>query len=93
MSLSDKLSAAQAEAATPGIKPCLVGRLLVGGSSLSPDDLAKLTEVINVPEGTPGRLKNTEIVLALRSEGIDLSFTAMDRHRAQTCNCYRAARN
>jgi hypothetical protein len=86
MPISDKLDEAIALAKTPPARPCAVTRLL-DSDQLEVSDSKKLRDVIDAPVGTPGRLKNTDIVAILRSEGIALHITAMDRHRAKTCSC------
>lgn len=87
MPISDRLDEAIALAKAPKARPCPVTRLLEG-SELEVSDSKKLREVIETPVGVPGRLKNTDIVAILRSEGIVLQIHAMDRHRAKTCSCY-----
>lgn len=86
MPISDKLDEAIALTKAPPARPCPVTRLL-NSDQLEVSDAKKLQEVIETPVGTPGRLKNTDIVAILRSEGIALHITAMDRHRAKTCSC------
>lgn len=92
MPLSDKLDEAIAQAKSPALRVCQVTRLLES-DALTEADATKLREVIAVPVGTPGRLRNTDIIAILRSEGIALHITAMDRHRAKTCNCYAVQHN
>jgi len=92
MPISDKLDKAVAAAKAPTARPCPVTRLLDSGQ-LEVSDVKKLQEVIDVPVGTPGRLRNTDIIAILRSEGIPLHITAMDRHRAKSCNCYAVQTN
>lgn len=87
MPISDKLDEAIALAKAPKARPCPVTRLLDSGQ-LEVSDSKKLQDVIETPIGVPGRLKNTDIVAILRSEGIALQIHAMDRHRAKTCSCY-----
>lgn len=90
MSISDKLTGKQpvkSVAGRRGGRPCLVARI-VASDSLTPEDAAKLKEVIDAPPGSPNRLTNVAIVKVLRSEGFQLSIGAMDRHRQLTCGCY-----
>lgn len=86
MPISDKLDEAIALTKAPPARPCPVTRLLNSGQ-LEGSDSKKLQDVIETPIGTLGRLKNTDIIAILRSEGIALNITAMDRHRAKTCSC------
>lgn len=84
MSLLEKL-----EQVTPlgaGL-PCKIGSLL-NGDKLSAEERAKLQEVLDVPYGTPGRLPNTTIAAALRSEGYDVGNAAVNKHRRHACRCF-----
>lgn len=89
MSLLQKL-----EESTPTYAglPCKVGTLIKGGKlngrGLSVEEQAKLEEVLEVPYGTPGRLPNTTIAAALRSEGYDVGDTAINKHRRHACRCF-----
>lgn len=87
MSLSERL----AKAKVPGTKSlCKIGLILVD-ESLPKAERETLLTVLNVEEGTPGRLPNSTIAKILREEGYDLSNSAVDRHRKQDCPCARKA--
>jgi hypothetical protein len=84
MSLSERL-------ATANIVPprfCKIG-LILTGTQLSKEDKTTLTEFLDAPEGTHGRLTNSAIASALRAEGFDISNSSVDRHRANVCACAR----
>lgn len=84
MSLSERL-------ATANIVPprfCKIGIILTG-TRLSNDDKKTLSEFLDTPEGTHGRLTNSAIASALRAEGFDVSNSSVDRHRAAACACAR----
>jgi hypothetical protein len=86
MSLVEKLS--QSSGTGAGL-PCKIGSLLAG-NQLSKDERDKLAEVLEVPYGVPGRLPNTVIAEALRSEGLDVGDTAVTKHRRGSCRCFGA---
>ena len=87
MSLKDALSGAipQAEARF-GDKRCKLGQLML--QELDKADAEKLQEVLDSPPYTPGRLSNADIARVLRSEGVNVSNSIVDRHRGNTCRCH-----
>jgi hypothetical protein len=85
MSLADKLQTAKTTATT---KPCKLGSLLAG-NVLAQKDKDTLVAILDVPEGTPGRLTNKIIAKIIREEGFDVGDSSVDRHRRKDCGCYR----
>lgn len=83
MSFSERLEALAAQATT---HQCKLGRQI---SKLPQGDQDTLNRLFNVPKDAPGRVSNLDIAAALRSEGLMLSNTSVDRHRAKICLCYR----
>ncbi len=88
MSLRDALAGAipQAEARF-GDKRCKLGQLIL--QKLDKADAEKLQEVLDTPPHTPGRLSNSDITRVLRSEGISIGNSMVDRHRGNTCRCHQ----
>jgi hypothetical protein len=69
---------------------CKIGAILVN-ESIPENERKVLSEILEVPEGTPGRLTNSDIGRVLRAEKFDLSNSAVDRHRRNDCPCTRKA--
>lgn len=67
---------------------CKIGAILVN-ESIPAEERKVLSEILAVPEGTPGRLNNATIGRVLRAEKFDLSNSAVDRHRRNDCPCTR----
>jgi hypothetical protein len=86
MSLVEKLSI---QGGTGAGLPCKIGSLLAG-NHLAKEEREKLAEVLDVPYGAPGRLPNTIIAEALRSEGLDIGDNAVTKHRSGRCRCFGA---
>lgn len=84
MSLIDKLEAANQVGA--GL-PCKIGSVLKG-NKLTPEERAKLIEVLEVPVGVHSRLSNVTIARALRDEGYDVSDSSVNKHRRGGCRCF-----
>lgn len=86
MSLSERLAAAS------GVKKrfCKIG-VILSGTQLKDEDKKILSNYLDTPEGTPGRIANTAIAAALRAEGFDVSNSSVDRHRNGDCACVRVA--
>jgi hypothetical protein len=82
MSLSDRLN----ESTKSQPRFCKVGAILEG-TQVSDADKAVLSQFLDTPEGTPGRLTNAAIAAALRAEGFDISNSSVDRHRGDQCAC------
>lgn len=61
-------------------------------ASFSDEDIAYLAKVINASPGHPDHIPNSHLSVALRQEGLDVSPSAVDRHRRGTCSCGRKAR-
>lgn len=56
---------------------------------LTEEDVEYLTKVINTRPGDAEYVPNSRISQALRDEGFDVSNSAVDRHKAKRCSCYR----
>jgi hypothetical protein len=67
---------------------CKIGAILVN-ESVPVEERKVLSEILDVPEGTPGRLNNATIGRVLRAEKFELSNSAVDRHRRKECPCTR----
>lgn len=67
---------------------CKIGAILIN-ESIPENERKVLSEILEVPEGTPGRLNNATIGRVLRAEKFDLSNSAVDRHRRHDCPCTR----
>jgi hypothetical protein len=87
MSLADKLGSASERA--KNLK-CKIGAL-ISGDALSKKDKENLEAALDVPMSDPGRIPNSTMGALLREEGYDISNSAVDRHRARSCPCYRKA--
>lgn len=87
MSLADKLGSASEKA--KNLK-CKIG-VLISEDKLSKKDRDNLEAALDAPMSDPGRIPNTTIGALLREEGYDISNSAVDRHRARSCSCYRKA--
>lgn len=61
--------------------------LVKTAESLSNEDKIYLLTVLDTPPGTPGRLSNSTIARALRSEGYAVTNASVDRHRREECAC------
>lgn len=85
MSLAEKLQTAKT---TASVRPCKLGSLL-DGEVLPKKDKDALIAILDVPEGTPGRLTNKIIAKLIREEGFDVGDSSVDRHRRKDCGCYR----
>lgn len=86
MSLSERL----ATASVVRKRLCKIG-VILSGTQLTDEDKKVLSDYLDTPEGTPGRLANTAIAAALRAEGFDVSNSSIDRHRNLDCACSRVA--
>jgi hypothetical protein len=85
MSLSERFAeASSAEQTTL----CKIGAILAN-ESIPSEERKVLSTILDVPEGTPGRLTNAAIGRVLRAEKFDLSNSAVDRHRRNDCPCTR----
>ena len=84
MTLSEKL---KASAESSNIRLCKVGKLLTG-KALSDEEKSYISEILDMPLLSPGRVSNQELSRVLRSEGWDLSPSAFDRHVRGTCGCF-----
>ena len=69
---------------------CKIGAILID-ESIPSEERKVLSEILETPEGTPGRLTNSDIGRVLRAEKFDLSNSAVDRHRRRDCPCNRKA--
>lgn len=87
MSLADKLGSASDRA--KNLK-CKIG-VLISGDALVKKDKENLEAALDAPPPEPGRIPNSTIGALLREEGYDISNSAVDRHRAKSCSCYRKA--
>jgi hypothetical protein len=66
---------------------CSVGRLL---NTLEGDELTALVEMLGTPEQRGW--SQSEIYDALTAEGYEVGRQTINRHRAQGCRCFKAAR-
>lgn len=84
MTLSEKL---KASAELSNIRLCKVGKLLTG-KALSSEEKSYISEILDMPLLSPGRVSNQELSRVLRSEGWDVSASAFDRHVRNACGCF-----
>jgi len=83
MSLLKKLDTALDEAAQ---RLCPMGRALQH-PQVDDNTRDKLLSILVTPVGTPGRVSNADLGRVLRSEGIPVTTTSIDRHRRGDCPC------
>jgi hypothetical protein len=65
--------------------------IILDSDSLTKEDRETFLSLLSVPEGNPSRLTNVVLANALREEGFDLSDSAVDRHRRNSCSCSRTS--
>lgn len=58
---------------------------------LSEEDVDTLLKIINAQPGDELHVPNVRLAQALREEGFDVSPSAVDRHKNNTCACRREA--
>ena len=85
MSLSDKLKNASDDSL---YRFCRIGLILLD-ESIPLEERKYLKEVLDLPEGTPGRISNTNLYKIFREEQYDMSLSTVDRHRRQSCGCFK----
>lgn len=85
MSLSDRLNSA---INNPQPRRCKL-MVILNSESVTEEDRKTFISLLNVPEGTPGRVTNVVLASVLREEGFDVSDSAVNRHRRKSCNCSR----
>lgn len=56
---------------------------------LSKADVAAIVSAINAAPLSPDHIPNKKLAAALREEGFDISASAVDRHRSNSCSCTR----
>jgi hypothetical protein len=83
VSLSDRL---QRESKKSLERYCKIGVLLYG-NKLSKKDADTLKTILEIPEGTPGRVSNSALGKVFREENLDISTSTVDRHRRRECGC------
>lgn len=86
MSLSDELDGLAFKQVKRDNRCAFVKALDI--NSVSEDDRAKIDELLWDRNEGPTRVTNRDITLALRKSGIQVAFTATDRHRKRECACY-----
>lgn len=86
MALSDRLNYA---INNPQQRRCKL-MLVLYSDLISKEDRETFIGLLNVPEGTPGRITNVVLANVLREEGFDISDSAVNRHRRKSCNCSRS---
>lgn len=86
MSLSENLRTESSKSIT---KLCKIGLLLI---ELSEEDRQSLNQAFETPRHLSHGLTNVQIHKILVSEGYPLGLSAVDRHRNQTCGCYRTTK-
>lgn len=62
-------------------------------NELPSDSAEYLQQIIDTPEGIPGRLSNATIALVLQSEGYAIGRTSVGEHRRKYCQCYIGGEN
>lgn len=87
MSFSDRLEKTRADKLELGTNRCALASLYTD-ERLTKEDQTKLIEVVDAPVSDPKRYSNSNIALALREEGIEISRTAIGDHRRKLCRCY-----
>lgn len=88
MSLSEKLTKATSDAS---IKLCKIGALLAS-DQLTSKDRDNLKSVLEVPEFLPGRVSSASLGRILRGESLNISNSAVERHRRGDCVCVKAGK-
>jgi hypothetical protein len=92
MSFAERLEQQVSSSLQLGPKRCILASLFVD-ERLSEDDRKKLVEVVDVPKDDPRCISSSNIALALRAEGIEISRTAIGDHRRKICRCYSKKEN
>jgi hypothetical protein len=92
MSFKERIEQRVAATLQPGSKLCALAKIFQD-TRLSTEDRSSLMEVVDVPKNDPRRVSSTNISLALREEGIDISRTAVDDHRRKACRCYSVGKD
>ena len=89
MPLADKLASASS-AYKDSITRCKLASLVADpDSKLSTKDREALALAIDLTPESDGYIPNSHLALLLRSEGYDISASAVDRHRGNKCSCRR----
>jgi hypothetical protein len=57
---------------------------------MSEEDKKELLEVLSVQLGEPKRIPNTTITKLLNEEGYEVGTSTVERHREQSCCCYKS---
>lgn len=57
-------------------------------NSVDDADREKIDELLWDRNDGPNRVTNRDITLALRKSGLQVAFTATDRHRKRDCACF-----
>jgi hypothetical protein len=86
MSLAERIREANAEYQNTFI--CKLMQVTLS-PNLSKEDVDALIETINSGPFDENHVTGNRLALALRSEGFDVSASAVDRHRRGTCSCNR----
>lgn len=59
---------------------------------LTAEEFSAIVEVLNIHDKLhPEHIPNIQLSHVLRSEGLDVSTSAVDRHRNKQCSCFRRA--
>lgn len=87
MPLAEKLSLAHKEH-MQSLTTCKLVALTLD-TSIPKKDRDALSEVINLTEHDLGYIPNSKLSVLLKSEGYDISASAVDRHRGGSCSCRR----
>lgn len=88
MSILDRLNEAVVATAAGQGRPCKLMKIL-SSDRITEQEREVFMALLNVSVGTPGRVTSVSLTNALRAEGFDLSYNAVDRHRKNHCGCSR----
>lgn len=86
MSLSDELDGLATKPGNTASKCAFVKAL--DSDQVTDEDRSKIENLLWDRNEGPDRVTNRDITLALRRNGIQVAFTATDRHRKHDCACF-----
>lgn len=66
--------------------PCGVARIL--RAMTDPDDVAQISEQMELGAGDPRRLSAADLADLLGRHGLEVSPQTIERHRRQVCRCF-----